>query len=118
MLSPGYISAEAAALSIPVFIGVGERDVAPKHYRLVLLQKTQKEPHKPVLLINPDGHLQNPLYHDVAIASGSKQVHIAGQVAWDADGHLVAEDLAGMSPAFSSRPRSPQWSTSATSSTS
>ena len=49
----------------------------------------------PVSLINPDGHLQNPLYHHVAIASGSKQVHIAGQVAWDADGNLVAGDLAG-----------------------
>ncbi len=49
----------------------------------------------PVSLINPDGHLQNPLYHHVAIASGSKHVHIAGQVAWDADGNLVAKDLAG-----------------------
>ena len=29
MLSPGYISTEAATLSIPVFIGLGERDTAP-----------------------------------------------------------------------------------------
>jgi pimeloyl-ACP methyl ester carboxylesterase len=29
MLSPGYIKAEAADLDIPVFIGVGDRDVAP-----------------------------------------------------------------------------------------
>jgi pimeloyl-ACP methyl ester carboxylesterase len=29
MLSPGYISAEAAALTVPVFIGLGERDTAP-----------------------------------------------------------------------------------------
>jgi pimeloyl-ACP methyl ester carboxylesterase len=29
MLSPGYISTEAAALSVPVFIGLGERDTAP-----------------------------------------------------------------------------------------
>lgn len=36
-----------------------------------------------------------PLYHHVAIATGSKQAHIAGQVAWDAEGNLVAEDLAG-----------------------
>ncbi len=49
-----------------------------------------------VSLINPDGHVQNPLYHHVAIGTGSKQVHIAGQVAWDADGNLVAPgDLAG-----------------------
>jgi enamine deaminase RidA (YjgF/YER057c/UK114 family) len=50
----------------------------------------------PVSLINPDGHVRVPLYHHVAVASGSKQVHIAGQVAWDADGKLVAPgDLAG-----------------------
>jgi enamine deaminase RidA (YjgF/YER057c/UK114 family) len=50
----------------------------------------------PVSLINPEGHVQVPLYHHVAIASGSKQVHIAGQVSWDADGNLVAPgDLAG-----------------------
>lgn len=29
MLSPGYISTEAASLSIPVLIGLGERDTAP-----------------------------------------------------------------------------------------
>ena len=50
----------------------------------------------PVSLINPDGHVQVPLYHHVAVATGSKQIHIAGQVAWDADGNLVAPgDLAG-----------------------
>lgn len=50
----------------------------------------------PVSLINPEGHVQIPLYHHVAIATGSKQVHLAGQVAWDADGNLVAPgDLAG-----------------------
>jgi len=49
-----------------------------------------------VSLINPEGHVQVPLYHHVAIASGSKHIHIAGQVSWDADGNLVAPgDLAG-----------------------
>lgn len=49
-----------------------------------------------VSLINPDGHIKIPLYHHVAVATGAKQVHIAGQVAWDADGNLVAPgDLAG-----------------------
>ncbi len=49
-----------------------------------------------VSLINPDGHVQVPLYHHVAVATGSRQVHIAGQVAWDADGNLAAPgDLAG-----------------------
>jgi enamine deaminase RidA (YjgF/YER057c/UK114 family) len=50
----------------------------------------------PVSLINPEGHVRVPQYHHVAVASGRKQVHIAGQVAWDADGNLVAPgDLAG-----------------------
>ncbi|HWO60807.1 MAG TPA: RidA family protein [Umezawaea sp.] len=49
-----------------------------------------------VSLINPDGHVQVPLYHHVAVATGSKQVHVAGQVAWDENGDLVAPgDLAG-----------------------
>jgi enamine deaminase RidA (YjgF/YER057c/UK114 family) len=49
-----------------------------------------------VSLINPAGHVQVPIYHHVAVATGSRQVHIAGQVAWDANGDLVAPgDLAG-----------------------
>ncbi|CCH30192.1 RidA family protein [Actinosynnema sp. NPDC047251] len=49
-----------------------------------------------VSLINPDGHVQVPLYHHVAVATGSKQIHVAGQVAWDGNGELVAPgDLAG-----------------------
>lgn len=49
-----------------------------------------------VSLINPDGHVRVPLYHHVAVATGSNQVHIAGQVAWDGEGNLVAPgDLAG-----------------------
>lgn len=50
----------------------------------------------PVTLINPENHISVPLYHHVAVASGSRQVHIAGQVAWDEEGNLVAPgDLAG-----------------------
>lgn len=49
-----------------------------------------------VSLINPKGHVTVPLYHHVAVATGTRQVHIAGQVAWDEDGNLVAPgDLAG-----------------------
>jgi len=33
MLSPGYIKAEAAKVDVPVFVGVGERDVAPEPHR-------------------------------------------------------------------------------------
>ncbi|MDO9356544.1 MAG: SDR family NAD(P)-dependent oxidoreductase [Solirubrobacteraceae bacterium] len=49
-----------------------------------------------VRLLNPDGLTRVPLYHHVALASGTRQVHIAGQVSWNEDGTLVAPgDLAG-----------------------
>lgn len=49
-----------------------------------------------VSLLNPGNHVQIPLYHHVAVSTGSRQVHIAGQVAWDENGELVAPgDLAG-----------------------
>ncbi|RKH91275.1 RidA family protein [Corallococcus sp. AB045] len=50
----------------------------------------------PVTLLNPDGIMKPDVYRQVAIATGTQQVHIAGQVAYDADGQLVARgDLAG-----------------------
>ncbi|QRK10896.1 RidA family protein [Archangium violaceum] len=50
----------------------------------------------PVTLINPDGLMKTDVYRQVAIATGTRQVHIAGQVAYDAEGQLVARgDLAG-----------------------
>ncbi|WP_224243571.1 RidA family protein [Hyalangium gracile] len=50
----------------------------------------------PVTLLNPDGMMKTDVYRQVAIATGSRQVHIAGQVAYDANGQLVARgDLAG-----------------------
>jgi enamine deaminase RidA (YjgF/YER057c/UK114 family) len=48
-----------------------------------------------VRLINPDGLGPVPLYHHVAVATGDTQVYLAGQVAWDENGELVADDLAG-----------------------
>jgi enamine deaminase RidA (YjgF/YER057c/UK114 family) len=49
-----------------------------------------------VELINPDNHVVVAFNHHVAVATGSRQVYIAGQVAWDQDGELVAPgDLAG-----------------------
>lgn len=33
MLSPGYISAEAAEVTVPVFVGLGERDTAPEPHK-------------------------------------------------------------------------------------
>ena len=49
-----------------------------------------------VTLLNPEGHVQIPLYNHVAVATGNTQVYLAGQVAWDESGELVAPgDLAG-----------------------
>lgn len=49
----------------------------------------------PVTLIDPDGLPEAGLYRQVAVASGSKLVFIAGQVAHTADGSLVGHgDLA------------------------
>ncbi len=51
-----------------------------------------------VTLLNPEGLLNTDAlrYRQVAIATGTRQVHIAGQVAYDAAGQLVAPgDLAG-----------------------
>lgn len=50
----------------------------------------------PVTLLNPDGLMKTDVYRQVAIATGTRQVHIAGQVAYDANGQLVARgDLTG-----------------------
>lgn len=48
-----------------------------------------------VSLINPEGHVRVPIYHHVAVATGSRQVFLAGQVAWDENGELVSDDLTG-----------------------
>ncbi|MFI7222408.1 RidA family protein [Nonomuraea angiospora] len=48
-----------------------------------------------ITLVNPDGLPKIDVYRQVSIASGTKLVFIAGQVAWDADGATVGEgDLA------------------------
>ncbi|MFI1562923.1 RidA family protein [Streptomyces sp. NPDC020490] len=48
-----------------------------------------------ITLKNPDGLPKIDVYRQVAIASGSKLVFVAGQVAWDAEGVTVGEgDLA------------------------
>ncbi|GAA2594917.1 RidA family protein [Streptomyces axinellae] len=46
-------------------------------------------------LVNPAGLPEVGAYHQVSVASGSKLVFVAGQVAWDAEGVTVGEgDLA------------------------
>ncbi|MFJ9636018.1 RidA family protein [Streptomyces sp. NPDC101178] len=48
-----------------------------------------------ITLLDPEGLPKVGVYRQVAVATGSKLVFIAGQVAWDADGTTVGEgDLA------------------------
>ncbi|MFF6775500.1 RidA family protein [Streptomyces sp. NPDC012637] len=48
-----------------------------------------------ITLVNPEGLPEVDAYRQVSVATGSKLVFIAGQVAWDADGATVGEgDLA------------------------
>jgi len=50
----------------------------------------------PVHLSSPAGLMQPVPYHHVAVATGGRQVHVAGQIARTADGSAVApDDLAG-----------------------
>ncbi len=45
----------------------------------------------PVTLINPDGLPQIDVYHQVAVATGTKTIYVAGQVAWDAEPDLATQ---------------------------
>ncbi|WTW95898.1 RidA family protein [Streptomycetaceae bacterium NBC_01309] len=48
-----------------------------------------------ITLVNPAGLPEIDVYRQVSVATGSKLVFVAGQVAWDADGATVgAGDLA------------------------
>ncbi|MEU5279446.1 RidA family protein [Streptomyces asoensis] len=44
-----------------------------------------------ITLVNPGGLPEIDVYRQVSIATGSKLVFIAGQVAWDAEGTTVGE---------------------------
>lgn len=49
-----------------------------------------------VQLFSPDGMLQPVPYHHVSVATGSRHVHVAGQIARDAEGnHIAVGDLTG-----------------------
>lgn len=55
----------------------------------------EREQKMAITLVNPPGLLEVDAYRQVAIATGSRLVFIAGQVSWDADGVTVGEgDLA------------------------
>lgn len=48
-----------------------------------------------ITLVNPEGLPRTDVLHQVSVATGSRLVSVAGQVAWDADGNTVgAGDLA------------------------
>ncbi|MEU2262211.1 RidA family protein [Streptomyces sp. NPDC019645] len=48
-----------------------------------------------ITLVNPDGLPEIDAYRQVSVATGSRLVFVAGQVAWDAEGATVGEgDLA------------------------
>lgn len=42
-----------------------------------------------ITLLNPEKLPQTDILHQVAVATGSKMVFVAGQVAWDEHGHTV-----------------------------
>jgi enamine deaminase RidA (YjgF/YER057c/UK114 family) len=49
-----------------------------------------------VKLLSPEGMFQPVPYHHVAVGTGSRQVHVAGQIARDAEAnHIATGDLAG-----------------------
>mgnify|MGYP001287859647 FL=1 len=49
-----------------------------------------------VRLLTPEGMFQPVPYHHVSVGTGTRQVHVAGQIARDAEGNRVATgDLAG-----------------------
>ncbi|GGP45465.1 RidA family protein [Saccharothrix coeruleofusca] len=48
-----------------------------------------------ITLVNPEGLPKVDVYRQVAVATGSKLVFMAGQVSWDAEGRTIGEgDLA------------------------
>lgn len=44
-----------------------------------------------ITLMNPEGLPKVDIVHQVSVATGSRMVFVAGQVAWDADGNTVGE---------------------------
>lgn len=45
-----------------------------------------------ITLVNPSGLPEIGAYQQVSVATGSKLVFVAGQVAWDAEGRTVGEE--------------------------
>ncbi|WP_112267352.1 RidA family protein [Lentzea terrae] len=45
----------------------------------------------PITFIDPEGLPAIDVYHQVAVATGTKTIYVAGQVAWDAEPDLAAQ---------------------------
>lgn len=45
-----------------------------------------------IRLVHPEGVHRVDVHHQVAVTQGSRTVYLAGQVSWDAEGHLVGRD--------------------------
>ncbi|MBN9791750.1 RidA family protein [Pseudonocardia sp. TMWB2A] len=46
----------------------------------------------PVKLVHPENVNRVEVHHQVAVAQGSRIIHLAGQVSWDTEGNLVGHD--------------------------
>jgi enamine deaminase RidA (YjgF/YER057c/UK114 family) len=57
----------------------------------VALDAKRKRPFMSVTLVNPEGLPKPDVYRQLSVATGSKLVFLAGQVARDADGQPVGE---------------------------
>ena len=42
-----------------------------------------------ITLVNPEGLPKVDIYRQVSVATGSKLIFVAGQIAWDTDGRTV-----------------------------
>lgn len=49
----------------------------------------------PLQLLSPTGMLEGAPYHHVAVATGTRQVHVAGQVGQPGNDPVAPDDLAG-----------------------
>jgi hypothetical protein len=70
-----------------------------------------------VILVNPEGLPKVAAYHHVSVATGSKVVFIAGQIAWDADGARSSKSPSPPSSSCATSTSLPPWSGSAAPST-
>lgn len=62
-----------------------------------------------ITLVNPGGLPKIPVYRQVSIATGSKLVFVAGQVAWDAEGSRSAKVTSPLRSSGATSTSAPRW---------